>query len=112
MDLLAPSVELTDDGVEVRSPEIVEDTSRVELLPLQGFLGVEEPGARQRTQLKEIWDYFGEDSQGTGDALYKIKMTEMKMTAPKLGESRLSKLASYVKLHIQMKDLEKHLEVL
>lgn len=110
MDPLTPTVEVTEDGIEVRSPEPQSDLSAVELLPLQGFLNVDDPGARQRTQMKAIWEYFSKDAQGVGDALYRVKQTEMKMMAPKLGESRLSKLYNYVKLQTQSQDLQTQLE--
>lgn len=112
MDPLAATVEVTEDGIEVRSPEPQQDLSHTELLPLEGFLDVHDPGARQRTQMKAIWDYFSKDAQGTGDALFRIKQTEMKMMAPKLGESRLSKLYNYVKLQTQTQDLQAQLDSL
>ena len=105
-------LEVTDEGVEVRPTQPQEDTSLNELIPLQGFLGVEEPGSRQRTQMKTIWDYFGKDAQGIGDALHRIKSTELKMTPPRLGESRLSKLYNYVQLKNQTANLEAQLEAL
>jgi hypothetical protein len=112
MDLLAPTIEVTEDGVEVRNPEPTEDLSLVELLPLQGFLGVENPSGHMRSEMKEIWDFFAEGSQGEGDALYKVKQTEMKMSPPKLGETRLKKLFNYVKLQTHMKGLTEQLEML
>lgn len=110
--LLSPVIEVTDEGIEVRNPEPQSDLSLVELLPVQGFLGIEDPGARQRTQMKEIWDYFSKDSQGVADALFKIKQTEMRMSPPKLGESRLSKLHSFVKTKLSLTDLEAQLDSL
>lgn len=110
--LSSPVIEVTEEGIEVHSPEPQSDLSLTELLPVQGFLGIEDPGARQRTQMKAIWDYFGRDSQGTGDALFKIKQTELRMSPPKLGESRLSKLYNFVKTKTQLVDLEAQLDSL
>lgn len=110
--LTGEAIEMTEDGIEVRSPGLQEDTSLVELLPLQGMLGINDAGARQRTQMKDVWDFFSKDAQGVGDALFKIKQTEMKMSPPRLGESRLGKLHSYVKTKSQLSDLEQQLEAL
>lgn len=111
MDPLA-TVEVTAEGIEVRSAEPQSDLSLVELIPLQGFLGVDDAGARQRTQMKTIWDFFGKDAQGVGDALFRIKQTEIKMNPPRLGESRLSKLYNYVQLQTKTKELQFQLEAL
>src|SRR5580693_3950146 len=112
MDPLQATVEVTDEGVEVRAPETQDDTSLTELIPLQGMLGIDEAGARQRTQMKTVWEYFGKDAQGIGDALFKIKQTELKLTPPRLGESRLSKLYNFVQLKNKTADLEAQLESL
>lgn len=96
-------------------PEVAEvrgSTDIVELLPLQGFLNIENPESKSRTQMKEVWDFFAEGSQGKGDALHKLKMTEMKMSPPRLGETRLSKLYNYVKLQSQQKQIEAEMNAL
>ena|ERR1019366_7239682 len=114
MDPLQVAVVESEDGMEVHAPTGVRgDANEVELLPIQGFLGVEgEPGAKARTQMKAIWDFFAEGSQGTGDALFKIKQTESKMAAPRLGETRLTKLYNYVRLQSQQKIIEAEMATL
>lgn len=106
MDPLRVDTSGEDVSILPASTEVRSTTDLVELLPLSGFLGVNSPEGRSRTQMKEVWDFFVEDAQGTGDALYKLKQTEMKMSPPKLGETRLSKLFNYVRLQAQQKQIE------
>lgn len=106
-------IDTSGDEVSVSRPATVsEDTSLVELLPVQGFLGLNDTSAKEKTQMRQVWEYFSEDAQGTGDALYKMKMTEMKMSPPRLGENRLSKLYNYVRLQQQQKIIEQEMATL
>jgi hypothetical protein len=104
--------EVTDEGVEVRSPETRGTSDKVETLPLSGLLGIHDPGPRQQTQLKEIWDFLAEKANGTGDLLHQFRHLENRMSPPRLGETRLGKVYNYVALQRQLKQTEEQLNSL
>lgn len=109
----AVSIVLDEQGVPEAVVEPRElNQAAVEVAPLRGMLGLENPGPRQNMQLKEIWDFFAEKAQGQGDLLYQFRQTENKMSPPRLGETRLSKMHTWVKLQREIKSREEHLNSL
>lgn len=79
--------------------------------PLIGFLelGESELTNPTQTQLQEIWDFLGEDtsSELTSERLYALRTLENKLAPPKIGQTRLSKVHSYIQAQRVVKQAEK-----
>lgn len=97
--------EVSEKAVAVIRQHQPENLSEVE--PLIGFLGVADPQDRQnRTMLKEIWSHL-KDRPKTSEKLVALRDMESRLGMPKLGESRLSKLYSYIKAQEAVDEAEK-----
>lgn len=79
--------------------------------PLVGFLDVGESELtnKNQTMLQEIWDYLGKDSKSelTSERLYALRSLENRLSAPRLGQSRLFKIHGYIQAQREVERAEK-----
>lgn len=74
---------------------------------LKDYFNVDDVTDAQRDKFKVIWDHFSDEATSVGDLMYKLRQLENRLGGPAIGESRLTKLYSYVKISAQIKDDEK-----
>lgn len=79
--------------------------------PLVGFLelGESELTNQNETILQEIWDYLGKESgsETTVERLHALRQLENKLAPPRIGQSRLAKIHSYVQAQQIVEKAEK-----
>jgi len=79
--------------------------------PLIGFLevGESELTNKNETTLNEIWEYLAKESKSelTSERLHALRVLESKLSPPKLGQSRLQKIAAYIQAQKVVDDAEK-----
>lgn len=86
----------TSDGnsdIQVAKP-VIPDTG---YLPLQNYMGIDNPKDDQKEKMQYVWDVFGKgrDRAGTLEA---IKDVRHRLSPPEMGETYLTKLWSYARL--------------
>ena len=111
-DPLAPA-NLTD-GLDMTAevhvdPSPNQDTSMVDIIPIQNMFEITNPTTEDTKKLQEIWDYIKDTTQSdmTSERLYSLRMLENRLSRPRLGESRLGKLYNFVKVNKEIQTNEK-----
>ncbi len=74
---------------------------------LKDYFNVEDVTDAQRAKFEVIWKHFSDEADSVGDLMYKLRQLENRLGSPAIGESRLTRLHSYVKISAQIKDSEK-----
>lgn len=82
-----------------------EEQASVDVSPVAGILGIDNPSAKQRDQLEFIAGQV--EGKDTPDLLFQLRSLEQRLAPPKLGETRLSVLYQYLRLQHQIKNTEK-----
>lgn len=78
--------------------------------PLIGFLELgNDIDNKTQTDLQEIWDYLGKEtgSETTVERLYALRVLESRLSPPRLGQSRLNKVHSYIQAQQIVENAEK-----
>jgi hypothetical protein len=78
--------------------------------PLVGFLEVPAADLDNKTQtlLEDMWSYLGEESKSDSIAerLHALRVLETRLGSPRIGQSRLYKIASYINAQKAVKRAE------
>lgn len=79
--------------------------------PLIGFLGIGESELtnKNQTALNEIWDYLGKETKSelTSERLHALQSLENRLSPPRIGQSRLYKVHSYIQAQHIVEQAEK-----
>jgi hypothetical protein len=108
-DNLDSKLEITENDAPADTPvkDGVKGTIEVPYPALKDYFNVDEVTDGQKDKFEVIWKYFGDEADGVGDLLYKMRQLENRLGSPAIGESRLTKMYNYVKISAQIKDAEK-----
>lgn len=74
---------------------------------LKDYFGVDDVSDAQKAKFETIWKHFSDEADSVGDLMYKLRQLENRLGSPAIGESRLTRIYSYVKISAQIKDAEK-----
>lgn len=97
---------------EVQSAAVIaanEDADKAEVAPLAGLLKIDHPTGKEQGQLAFIMAYLREnasDATNISALLWQLRDIENRLSAPRIGESRLSKIYNYVRLAREVKERE------
>ena len=106
--------------VETKTPEeLVEETIFPELaaksenepmptlasdyLPLKDFYGIDSLDQQTQEKLQSVWEHFSKDAKTPGTVLKKIRIEQMNLTKPNIGDTSLNQMYNYVRI---LRDLE------
>lgn len=98
------------------SEEIVEaDTGKTESTyieshgVLKDFFEIDNLGAVEGEKLREVWDYLRQEypKQPLQERFHQLRSLESRIGQPKLGQTRLGKLHSYIRAQQMVKQAEK-----
>lgn len=83
-------------------------------LPLRDFFGVNEMNRETQDKMQTIWEHFAKDAKTPATVLKKIRIEQMNMTPPNIGDTYLNQMYNYIKVlqnldeAKQMKELYKN----
>lgn len=66
--------------------------------PLAQYYGYDSPTDYEREKLGFVWQYFNEYSDGPGRTMEELRNLERTLARPELGQTRLDRLYSYLRL--------------
>jgi hypothetical protein len=72
-------------------------------LPLKDFYGIKDVDRNTQDQLQTIWEHFAEDAKNPGTVLKKIRIAQMNLVQPEIGDTSLNQMYNYIKV---LKNLE------
>lgn len=81
-------------GVPVDAPEGFSG----DFSPLAQYYGYVAPTEAETQKLSYVWEYFAEHGEGPGQTLEALREMERMLAKPELGQSRLDRLYSYIRL--------------
>lgn len=81
-------------SADIRLPD---SSVSYELLPIKSFLGISDIDNKSTDKLSYLRGQFGKEVPLT-EVLHQLRQTEIKLGAPRLGETRLDKLYSYFRV--------------
>lgn len=70
--------------------------------PLKDYFNVAEVDSKTQEQLNNVWEFFAQDTKDPGVVLKRIKMQEMRLAKPNVGDTRLNMLNNYIRILQQM----------
>lgn len=115
-DNLDAPLEVTESSaVEEMANRPVEDGRvgiKIDYPQLIDYFNLESPTDAQREKLRDIFDYFANETKTIGELLYNMRILESRLGSPALGESRLQKMYNYIKITNNIKDQEQQRDAL
>jgi hypothetical protein len=99
--------ETPQDGYSLPTKDGVSANISVPYPALKDYFNVESVTDAQKAKFEVIWNHFSDEADSVGDLMYKLRQLENRLGSPAIGESRLTRLYSYVKISAQIKDSEK-----
>ncbi len=108
-DPLMPTVEVERKEDGSASVSVLQGANDVIATPLEGFLQVKDPTTEERTHLKEIWEYIKGQSKSelVTEQLWTLRHIEERLSAPRLGQTRVDQLYQYITTDKQVRSAEK-----
>lgn len=93
----------------VEVPHDAPTSAEPDLSSFQSMLGIQEPNTQEKDQLKTIyeWVYSKTEVKSMPSLMMALRGFENRLSAPKLGETRLGKLYHYVKAQKTVEEAEK-----
>ncbi len=89
----------------VEVPHDAPTSAEPDLSSFQSMLGIQEPNTQEKDQLKTI--YSKTEAKSMPSLMMALRGFENRLSAPKLGETRLGKLYHYVKAQKTVEEAEK-----
>lgn len=80
------------------APQGLPSAKTGEYAPLAQYYGYNTPSEAEVQQLSFVWNYFVEEGQGPGETLALLRDLERTLAKPEIGQTRLDKLYSYIRL--------------
>jgi hypothetical protein len=79
-------------------------TNITEFMPLRDFFGIQDMDRKTQEQLQNVWEFFSKDAKNPGTVLKRIKMQQINLAAPNVGDTRLNQLNNYIRVLQQLSD--------
>lgn len=67
-------------------------------LPLKDFYGVQDLNRESQEKLQTVWEHFAKDAKTPSTVLKKIRIEQMNLTEPNIGDTRLNQMYNYIKI--------------
>lgn len=67
-------------------------------LPLKDFFGIQDMDRDTQEKLQTVWEHFAQDAKNPGTVLKKIRVEQMNLTPPNIGDTTLNQMYSYIKV--------------
>ncbi len=67
-------------------------------LPLKEFYGIQDMDRDTQDKLQTVWQHFAQDAKNPGTVLKKIRIEQMNLTPPNIGDTTLNQMYSYIKV--------------
>ena len=67
-------------------------------LPLKDFFGIQDMDRDTQEKLQTVWEHFAQDAKNPGTVLKKIRIEQMNLTPPNIGDTTLNQMYSYIKV--------------
>lgn len=67
-------------------------------LPLKDFFGVQDMDRETQDKLQTVWEHFSKDAKTPSTVLKKIRIEQMNLTPPNIGDSYLNQMYNYIKV--------------
>lgn len=76
---------------------------------LKDFFEIDRMGYEEGEKLRSVWAYLGEKfpSKGLQERIHQLRKIESKLGQPKLGQSRLGRIHSYINAQKMVEDAER-----
>jgi hypothetical protein len=72
-------------------------------LPLKDFYGIKDLNRESQEKLHTVWEHFSKDAKNPGTVLKKIRIEQMNLTPPNVGDTSLNQMYNYIRV---LQDLE------
>ncbi len=108
-DNFTSAITVEDDGSSlgpVQATEALPGDFGGDFAPLAQLLGYDVPTDGQKEQLEYVWDYFKEEGKGPGETLAALRDLERSLGSPEIGQTKLDRLYSYIRLSKMAEDLD------
>lgn len=107
MDLIKPKLQETEEFLGEVNPSISPTSVELNLLPLKGFFGLENPNHTERDQMDFIYKYYDKlGTENTTELLIKLHQLRSHLGMANFGQSTLSQAYNYLRVLSQMSELE------
>lgn len=73
-------------------------------LPLKDFYGISELNRENQDKLQTIWEHFSKDAKNPGTVLKKIRIEQMNLTPPNIGDTSLNQMYNYINVLSRLED--------
>ena len=73
-------------------------------LPLKDFYGIKDIDRQTQDQLQAVWEHFAEDAKNPGTVLKKIRIAQMNIVQPDIGDTKLNQMYNYIKVLQNLED--------
>lgn len=67
-------------------------------LPLKDFYGIKDMDRETQDKLQTVWEHFAKDAKNPGTVLKQIRIEQMNLTPPNVGDSTLNQMYNYIKV--------------
>lgn len=67
-------------------------------LPLKDFYGITDVDRDTQDKLQAVWEHFGRDAKNPGTVLKKIRIEQMNLVKPNIGDNSLNQMYNYIKV--------------
>lgn len=73
-------------------------------LPLKDFYGLKDIDRDSQEKLQSIWEHFTQDAKNPGTVLKKIRIEQMNLVKPNIGDTALNQMYNYIKVLNSLED--------
>lgn len=67
-------------------------------LPLKEFYGIKDMDRESQDKLQTVWEHFSKDAKTPSTVLKKIRIEQMNLTQPNIGDTSLNQMYNYIKV--------------
>lgn len=67
-------------------------------LPLKDFYGIKDMDRESQDKLQTVWEHFAKDAKTPSTVLKKIRIEQMNLTQPNIGDTSLNQMYNYIKV--------------
>jgi len=67
-------------------------------LPLKDFYGIKDMDRDSQEKLQTVWEHFAKDAKTPSTVLKKIRIEQMNLTKPNIGDTSLNQMYNYIKV--------------
>lgn len=73
-------------------------------LPLKDFYGIKDIDRDTQEKLQTVWEHFAQDAKNPGTVLKKIRIEQMNLVPPNVGDTTLNQMYNYIKVLQNLSD--------